>query len=154
MNLHFLRPPGARPERDFLARCLQCGQCALVCPYGSIVLRTGFDLLVSGTPQVLPGRVPCYLCMRCPPVCPSGALQPLAMEDVRMGRAELDRGTCYTWQETVICRSCFERCPLKGRAIELERGIYPVITDQCAGCGLCEHVCPRHSITTVPLRML
>jgi ferredoxin-type protein NapG len=92
--------------------------------------------------------------MRCPPACPSGALEPLALEDVRMGRAQLDRSTCYTWQETLICRSCFERCPLKGRAIELERGMYPVITELCAGCGLCEHVCPKNSITTVPLRLL
>jgi ferredoxin len=32
-----LRPPGAGEEGDFLARCLRCGKCGAVCPYGVIV---------------------------------------------------------------------------------------------------------------------
>lgn len=145
-----LRPPGARPETEFLVRCIQCGQCAEICPYGSIVLGTGFDISESGTPRIYPDRKPCYLCMRCPPVCPSGALVNLEPAEVRMGRAAIDRPNCFVWSDMVICRSCFENCPLKGRAIDLDKGIYPVITDNCAGCGICQHVCPRKCIATTP----
>ena len=78
--------------------------------------------------------------------------QPDAIEQVRMGFARLDRSKCYTWREELICRSCYERCPLKATAIVLERAEYPVITDRCAGCGVCEHVCPQKAIITYPTR--
>ena len=152
--MRFLRPPGAAPERDFLARCLQCGQCAQVCPYDSILLSTGFNLLVAGTPMVIPKREPCRLCMRCPPVCPSGALKELDIKKVRMGRAKIHRRRCYTYIGSVICRSCFENCLLKGRAIKLAQGYLPVITEDCAGCGICEHVCPAKCISTKPHRLM
>ncbi len=154
MRLRFLRPPGAVAEREFLGRCLQCGQCAQVCPFHAITLRTGFNPLTAGTPQILPPRAPCRLCMRCPPVCPSGALRQVDITGAGMGRARLDRHHCYTWSGMIVCRSCFENCPLKGSAIVLARGIYPVVTGHCVGCGVCEYVCPNHSITTIPRRML
>ena len=54
--IRFLRPPGALPENEFLARCLHCGQCAQVCPFNCIVLRTGFNFSSgrAGTPQIFP----------------------------------------------------------------------------------------------------
>jgi NAD-dependent dihydropyrimidine dehydrogenase PreA subunit len=36
--------------------------------------------------------------------------------------------------------------------MRLEDGNYPVITDECAGCGLCEHVCPADAIVVTPTR--
>ncbi len=149
-RIRYLRPPGAAPEKEFLARCIHCGQCAQVCPYDSIELGTGFSWTRSGTPLIYPRDVPCYLCMRCPEVCPSEALQPLPKEAVKMGRAELDRNNCFVWAENIICRACVDLCPLKGRAIVHTRGIYPVITEHCVGCGVCEHVCPKRCITTIP----
>lgn len=148
----FLRPPGARPEKEFLARCLQCGQCAQVCIFECIAMSTGFNVFHSGTPQIDPTIRPCFLCMRCSAVCPSDALEDVRIEDVRMGYAELDRDKCHTWKGDIICRSCFERCPLKAKAIVLEAGLFPVITDQCAGCGVCEYVCPQKAITVTPTR--
>jgi ferredoxin-type protein NapG len=152
IRIRFLRPPGAKPEREFLARCLQCGQCAQICPFDCITLRTGFNFFVSGTPQIYPREAPCKLCMRCTAICPSDALDDVNVREVRMGRARLERNLCHTWRGQIICRSCFEGCPLKGTAIILEKGIYPVITDRCVGCGICEHVCPREAIVTVPIR--
>lgn len=148
----FLRPPGARPEKKFLSRCLQCGQCAQVCIFECIFMTTGINFFQSGTPRIDPKKAPCFLCMRCSAICPSDALEDVAKEKVRMGFAKLDRSKCYTWKEELVCRSCFERCPLKATAIVLERGEYPVITDLCAGCGVCEHVCPRKAIMTFPTR--
>jgi ferredoxin-type protein NapG len=150
--LRFLRPPGARPEKEFLARCLHCGQCAQICPFNCIVLRTGFNLLWggAGTPQIFPQRAPCVLCMQCSGACPSQALQKVDFEEVKLGQSRLDRQVCFTWNKTLLCRSCFERCPKKGRAIVLEGGVYPIITPECAGCGTCEHVCPSQAIVTIP----
>ncbi len=150
----FLRPPGARPEKAFLARCLQCGQCAQVCIYDCISMQTGFNFFLSGTPRIDPRKAPCYLCMRCGAICPSNALEDVPIEQVRMGYASLDRDKCYTWRQELVCRSCYERCPIKATAMRLEKGEYPVVTDQCAGCGVCEHVCPRQAITVHPTRFV
>ncbi len=148
----FLRPPGARPEKEFLARCLQCGQCAQVCIFDCIRMRTGFNPFVSGTPEIDPRKAACHLCMRCSAICPSDALEDVPIEESRMGYAKLDKKQCHTWEGFIICRSCFERCPLKGTAMILERGLYPVITDVCVGCGVCEYVCPEQAIVTIPTR--
>ncbi len=152
--LRYLRPPGARPEKEFLARCLHCGQCAEVCPYNCIALATGFNPFRSGTPRIDPKINPCRLCMRCSAACPSGALEDIPIDKVRIGEAKLNRDRCFTWSGTIICRSCFETCPLKGGAIVLEKGIYPVITERCAGCGICEHVCPIDAVITMPAGLL
>ncbi len=148
----FLRPPGARSEKEFLARCLQCGQCAQVCIFDCIKMRRGFNFFVAGTPEINPKQAPCHLCMRCSAICPSDALHDVPIEEVRMGFAVLDQKKCLTWTETLLCRSCYERCPIKWRAMRLEHGEYPVITDECAGCGLCEHVCPVDAIVVTPTR--
>ncbi len=148
----FLRPPGARPEKEFLARCLQCGQCAQVCIFDCISMRTGFNFFQSGTPQINPRKAACFLCMRCSAICPSDALEDVPIEAVRMGFARLDRNKCYTWSSGIVCRSCYERCPIKSTAMRLENGEFPVITDRCAGCGVCEHVCPKDAITVYPTR--
>ena len=150
----FLRPPGARPEKEFLVRCLQCGQCAQVCIFDCIRMRTGFNPFVSGTPEIDPRKAACHLCMRCSAICPSDALEDVPIEESRMGYARLDRKQCHTWKGFIICRSCFERCPLKGTAMILENGMYPVITNVCVGCGVCEYVCPEQAIVTIPTRFV
>ncbi len=154
MRLRFLRPPGARPEKEFLARCLQCGQCAQVCIFDCIKMRTGFNPFTSGTPEISPRDAPCHLCMRCSAICPSDALEDVSIEESKMGYAKLDRKLCHTWKGFIICRSCYERCPLKATAMVLEKGIYPAITDRCVGCGVCEHVCPEQAIVTIPTRFV
>jgi len=149
---NFLRPPGARSEKEFLARCLQCGQCAQVCIFDCIKMRRGFNFFMAGTPTINPKIAPCHLCMRCSEICPSDALHDVDIYDVRMGFAKLDRKKCFTWTEHLLCRSCYERCPIKWKAMRLENGTNPVITDECAGCGLCEHVCPADAIVVTPTR--
>jgi MinD superfamily P-loop ATPase len=82
--------------------------------------------------------------MKCPAVCPSGALDPTVSDkkDVRMGIAEIDRKNCYAWQGT-LCRSCYEICPLFDEAIVMDAELRPAINEKkCVGCGMCEHVCP------------
>lgn len=139
-----LRPPGAVPEREFLNKCIKCNKCLQVCPYDSII-TAGIEYGKSfGTPIINARDIPCYVCMLCPPVCPTGALDNnlVEKEKIRMGMAEINENTCMPYVG-IICRACFENCPIFRKAIILEDEMYPkVIEEHCIGCGICEQVCP------------
>ena len=145
-----LRPPGALPEADFVRRCVQCGQCAHVCHWQAVRMAGGLGGQ-RNTPVIRPSVVPCWLCMKCPPVCPSGALdKTVSMEKAHMGRAVILTDRCYNFIGGVMCWTCYDRCPLRGKAIILQDGVLPTLTLQCVGCGVCEYVCPVKAIVTLP----
>lgn len=150
-----LRPPGALPEREFLATCIRCGKCAQICPYGSIRMAGLQDgLMLMGTPVIRARRMPCYLCMECPAVCPSGALKRTTREkeSVRMGTAVINKKECLAWLGT-LCRSCFDDCPLYSEALVMDSELRPAVDEKkCVGCGVCENVCPleQPAITVRP----
>jgi len=137
-----LRPPGAIEEELFDKTCIRCRKCAEICPYDSIQIAHGEWGLKMGSPFIIPRETPCYLCMKCPPVCPTGALKAdVTKEEVKMGRAVIDENRCLPYQG-IICRACYERCPIYREAIILHQEVYPVvIEDKCVGCGICENVC-------------
>ncbi|HSR35860.1 MAG TPA: 4Fe-4S dicluster domain-containing protein, partial [Desulfurivibrionaceae bacterium] len=155
MSKFLLRPPGAVAEADFLGRCIRCGKCALVCPHQAIRVAGLLDgFTIMGTPVIRARQSPCYLCMKCPPVCPSGALDKRVQkrEQVRMGTARLNRKECLNWQGT-FCRSCYDHCPLFNEAIIMDAELRPVVQEKkCTGCGVCEHVCPAEpaAIIVIP----
>ncbi|OQY26325.1 MAG: hypothetical protein B6244_13955 [Candidatus Cloacimonetes bacterium 4572_55] len=154
----YLRPPGAVPEDEFISRCIKCSKCAQVCSYNSIKilhLNAGKDF---GTPVIEAKDIPCYLCMECPRICPSGALDNALVdkEKVRMGLAVIDESKCLPFLG-VICRSCYDECPIHRVAIVLEDELLPRIdAETCTGCGICESVCPAEeiAITIKPLSQL
>ncbi|MEG2172029.1 MAG: 4Fe-4S dicluster domain-containing protein [Desulfovibrionaceae bacterium] len=145
-----LRPPGAVAEQEFLALCVQCGQCAHTCPYGAISM-TGDTHTGRHTPVVDPRVVPCWLCMKCPPQCPAGALDGKVTQPAKahMGRAVILKDRCHNYTGGIMCWTCYDRCPLRGTAIILQAGLTPTITDACVGCGVCEYVCPVRGVVTV-----
>jgi Na+-translocating ferredoxin:NAD+ oxidoreductase RNF subunit RnfB len=63
-------------------------------------------------------------------------------EDIRMGIAKINEEKCFPYLG-IICRACFENCPIFREAIVLEDELLPkVIEEKCIGCGICEKVCP------------
>jgi ferredoxin-type protein NapG len=69
---HFIRPPGALPEEQFLSLCTRCDKCQEVCPGFIIPVSLTESVISVGTPRLLRR---CTLCMKCIPVCPTGALR-------------------------------------------------------------------------------
>ena len=136
-----LRPPGAGIELEFLSKCIRCGKCIEVCEYKTLLSAHGDQGMGIGTPYFNPREMPCYLCMKCPDVCPTGALAPLDIREVKIGVAEIDKELCYAYQGDV-CRSCWLNCPLIDEALFMEDFQLPVVNpDKCVGCGICEYAC-------------
>lgn len=149
-----LRPPGAVPESDFLARCNRCGRCVKVCPTGGLVPMPFSSGLTSyETPELIPRKGSCDLCMLCPTVCPTGALRPIKAADVKIGVARLDEQSCLAWAQGKACLICKERCP--ANAITIDDGLRPYVDPQnCIGCGACENACPLEeaAVKVIPCR--
>jgi ferredoxin-type protein NapG len=150
-----LRPPGARKEADFLAACIECGQCVEACPFDTLSLARVDDQAAIGVPRFEARQNPCRMCEDVPCIasCPTDALEKqVTSEDARMGLAVLvDQQSCLAFQG-LRCEACYRACPLLGKAIQLdfrpqERAgehafFLPVVdSDHCTGCGMCEHAC-------------
>lgn len=160
-----LRPPGAKPETDFLRMCIKCGQCAEACPFDTLLMAKPGDNKPMGTPYFIPRDVPCYMCtdIPCVPVCPTGALDEESVSSVvegekvldinksKMGLAVVDEESCIAFWG-IQCDACYRACPLMDKAIVLEYKrnkrtgkhallIPKVMSEACTGCGLCERAC-------------
>jgi len=155
-----IRPPGARPEREFLERCTACGLCMKMCPTGGLqpaLTEAGLEGL--WTPRLVPRLGYCeYGCNLCGQVCPTEAIQPLTVEEkqqVKIGLASFDTTRCIPYAYGRDCMVCEEHCPIPDKAIyfleveiedrNAERKTIKqphVDPDRCIGCGVCESVCP------------
>nr|MBN2276638.1 4Fe-4S dicluster domain-containing protein [candidate division Zixibacteria bacterium] len=165
-NPGLIRPPGAIPEKDFLSRCIRCGQCMRVCPNNALhptFMESGAEGI--WTPIMIPRIGYCEpTCTLCGQVCPTGAITELTVKEkvgddktrpVRVGTAFIDRGRCLPWGMTTPCIVCEEWCPTTPKAIYLEDEVTingrdevvpvkrPYVDpDRCTGCGACEYACP------------
>ena len=150
----FLRPPGALEESRFLAACTRCDACLIACPRESI-RRAGHELgeANEGTPVILPGAQPCWLCkdLPCIPACEPGALQPLeAPRDARMGLVRIREEICFSAAGNP-CDVCAERCPVRPKAVSVPFGAAPVLDETlCTGCAVCAWLCPAQAIEVLP----
>ena len=160
-----LRPPGAKPEIDFLRMCIKCGQCAEACPFDTLRMANPGDNKPMGTPYFIPRDIACYMCtdIPCVPVCPTGALDEQSVSSVvegekvldinksKMGVAVIDEESCIAYWG-IQCDACYRACPIFGEAITIEYTknertgkhafMKPIVhADKCTGCGLCERAC-------------
>ena len=161
-----IRPPGAVPENEFLARCIRCGECMKACPTNTLQpmgLAAGIEAFFS--PKVTPRRGPCEpLCNICGEVCPTGAIRALAAEEkiwAKIGTAQILRQKCLAWEFDRRCLVCDEVCPYDAISLKsvAEASVpVPFVNEsRCSGCGFCEHHCPvqaRAAIIVEPMEAL
>ena len=138
----YLRPPGALEEGALIATCERCHKCAQACPHDVILPLGPAYGAAEGTPAVMPRGGPCRLCedLPCARACPSGALRPIPLHEVRMGTARLEPGHCWAVRGQP-CDYCVKECPLGERALRWNGDRPEVVVDGCVGCGLCAHIC-------------
>ena len=166
-----IRPPGALTEKEFLARCVRCGECMKVCPNNALhptLLEAGLEGL--WTPVLVPRIGYCEpTCVLCSQVCPTGAIWEISQAEkigssqgdeekkkpVKLGTAFYDRGRCLPWAMATECIVCEEWCPTSPKAIYLRpaemvdgQGAVKAVRQpyvdpgRCTGCGACEYACP------------
>jgi MauM/NapG family ferredoxin protein len=155
-----IRPPGALPEPQFLAKCIKCGECLKVCPTNG--LQHAFNeagILGIWTPILVPRIGYCeYLCSLCTQICPTGAIEELTIKEktqAKIGSAWIRKHRCIPYTLGESCRICEERCPTSPKAIQMiETEVMapdgeilvqnvPVVDNYiCIGCGICETKCP------------
>ncbi len=152
--LRFLRPPGARPEPEFVKRCIRCGACMRVCPRSALQpTLSGAGLEGLWTPRLVPRVGYCeYHCRLCGQVCPTGAIGYLLEGEKErwvIGLAVIDRDRCLPFRAGRPCIVCEEHCPTQPKAIVLEANpraggprVPRVLEERCIGCGICENRCP------------
>lgn len=159
-NPALIRPPGALPEKDFLERCVKCGECMKVCITNGLqpaFLEAGLEGIWS--PVLVPRIGYCEMrCTLCGQVCPTGAirqLKPAEKQQIHIGTATIDQARCLPWTHGRPCIVCEEVCPTPKKAIWFEEAtavnrdgsktmiarprVDPVL---CIGCGICEAKCP------------
>jgi polyferredoxin len=168
-DARLIRPPAALPEKDFLSRCIRCGECMRVCPGNALhpaFTEAGWEGL--WTPVLAPRVGFCQpSCTLCGQVCPTGAIWEFTAQEkgwastaasanpIRIGTAFYDRGRCLPWAMGTECMVCEEWCPTSPKAIYLRPATVfdnagnskqvrqPYLDpERCVGCGACEFACP------------
>ncbi len=159
-NPALIRPPGAVEEREFLARCIKCGECMKVCPTRVIqpaFLEAGLEGMWTPVMNPLYGYCE-YGCVMCSQVCPTSAIEIMPLEEkqsLKMGQAFFDTNRCLPYAFGRNCMVCEEHCPTPEKSIWFEDyetlrakdekviiKLPHVNPETCIGCGTCTYVCP------------
>ncbi len=145
---HWIRPPFATAELEFLAACTRCGACMEACPEQVIFpLAARLGVSVAGTPALDLLNRACALCegWPCVAACEPGALRLPEVEPdespplPKLARAHIDPGRCLPYSGPE-CGACRDVCPVPGAMVWMSER--PVIEPGlCVGCAQCRHAC-------------
>jgi len=132
-NPGLIRPPGALSEKEFLTRCIKCGQCMRICPTNVIhpdFFKSGIEGFWTPALDFRIGTSGCQInCIACGNICPTAAIRPISLDErrgieaysargpLKIGTAFVDRGRCLPWAMDKPCIVCQENCPVSPKAI-------------------------------------
>ena len=145
---HWIRPPFAKEELEFLLACTRCSDCFEACTYKVIFpLPAKLGAQVIGTPAMDLLNRSCQLCTDWPCVtaCDADALRlPEVGEDEqpslpRMAVAWIDTDRCLPYSGPE-CGACASSCPVPG-ALEWEMEKPRINMAECTGCAQCREAC-------------
>ena len=145
---HWIRPPFALAELEFLLACTRCDKCIETCPHSVIFkLPARLGAQVVGTPAMDILNKGCHLCADWPCVnaCEPKALQlPAPDEDTgpplpKLAYAEINTSSCLPYRGPE-CGACKPACPVPG-AITWDMEKPSINPELCTGCGLCREAC-------------
>ena len=150
---HWLRPPFAINELEFLLACTRCNDCIDACPHDVIFsLSAKVGIRAAGTPALDLLNKGCHLCedWPCVTACtPKALIMPDSQTDVEeeaetislpvLAKASINTEACLPFSGPE-CGACIDFCPVDG-ALTLDM-VKPVIDqERCTGCALCREAC-------------
>lgn len=142
-------PPGSVGLDHFTNSCTACHLCVSACP--TRVLTPSF--LEYGAAGLLQPKMNypesyCeYECTICGKVCPTGAIEPLSVDEkkiTQIGVVDLLKDKCVVYVNHQNCGACVEVCPTKTITFtDKDNILYPDVDNKyCIGCGACSKACP------------
>jgi len=140
---HWIRPPFAIAEFEFLLACTRCNACVDACPYNVIFpLAALLGADVASTPALDLLKKGCHLCEDWPCVhaCETKALVRSDDENVtKFASAEINESLCLPFSGPE-CGACIYACPVENALVLVQEK--PVINqEKCIGCALCREAC-------------
>jgi len=153
---HWIRPPFAITELEFLLSCTRCDACIDACPHDVIFpLSAKLGASVIGTPALDLINKGCHLCddWPCVNACEAQALQfpektikdrvnddhLVKIAAPKLAFAEINEEACFPYSGPE-CGACKSSCTIEGALIwDQQRPIIDM--EFCVGCGLCREVC-------------
>ncbi len=145
---HWIRPPYALDELEFLLACTRCSDCFEACSYQVIFpLSARLGAQVVGTPALDLLNKSCHLCTDWPCVsaCEHEALKlPDGADDMPlplpvMALAWIDTDVCLPYNGPE-CGACANSCPVPG-ALQWDREKPWINPSLCTGCAQCREAC-------------
>jgi len=146
---HWIRPPFAIEELDFLIACNRCGDCIEACPYHVIFpLSSKLGASVFNTPALNLVNQSCHLCedWPCVTACEKSALilppsdesKPAKKNLPKLAIVSINKEQClpYSGPECGACNVC----PVPG-AMQWNMEKPEINSELCPGCALCRESC-------------
>ncbi len=149
---HWIRPPYAINELDFLLTCTRCDECIEACPHDVIFpLSMRLGAKVSDTPALDLINKGCHLCedWPCVTACEVDALVLPIIETSdesnqaiplpKLAAASINTKTCFPYSGPE-CGACNNTCPIPDTLLWDQQRPY-IDMEKCVGCGLCREIC-------------